>query len=190
MKHSLLIALALLAFVQFGTAQTKSVDAAIAQSKKLRADKSISISYDAASNTSRVMLVADNFPDGEAKRAGILAMNFAAGFFFAGSELGSAPTPIKLTFWVKSKKPRFAEHHGLTLYAGSEVIEAGSARYAAKPRQNMEYLNFELDRALLEKIAKQSNVKFKLGDHEFTFTESQLRRIADLLLISDPAWKG
>ncbi len=136
------------------------------------------------------MYVAENFSDSQASKAGIRAMNFAAGFFFAGNELSTAPDPVKLTFWAKSKKPRFADSHSFTVYVSGDVLELGEARYAAKAATGMEYLNFELSREVLSKIANSSNVRFTLGSHEFTFTAGQLKGLAALLLVSDPAWVG
>ena len=136
------------------------------------------------------MYVAENFSNAEASKAGIRAINFAAGFFFAGSELRTAPDTVKLTFWAKSKKPRFSASHRLTVYLGGEVLDLGDARYAAKAATGMEYLNFELSREALTKIANSSNVRFTVGEHEFTFTSGQLKGLAALLLVSDPAWAG
>ena len=53
----------------------------------------------------------------------------------------------------------------------------------------MEYLNFNLTREMLTKIAANSNVRFRLGTAEFKFTNDQLRMIANLMLLSDPANK-
>jgi len=172
------------------SAQTKSLETASRQLRSLKADKHITLSHDAASGSGRIMYVAENFSDADASRAGIQAMNFAAGFFFAGSELKAAPDPVKLTFWVKSKKPRFAASHGLTVYADGEVIELGDSRYAAKAGRNMEYLNFEVSREVLKSIAERSAVKIRLGEHEFTLTSGQIKGLAALLLVSDPAWAG
>jgi hypothetical protein len=60
-----------------------------------------------------------------------------------------------------------------------------SARYAAKPREQMEYLNFEISRENLMKIAGQTEVRFQLGDEEFTFTKSQMKLLADLLVVTE-----
>ena len=65
---------------------------------------------------SKVMAVAENFPDAEASRANVRAMNFAIGFFYLGQTLERAPDPILLTFWVLSKKPQFGENHSMTLF--------------------------------------------------------------------------
>ncbi|MFL6468949.1 MAG: hypothetical protein ACJ72Z_13405 [Pyrinomonadaceae bacterium] len=181
MKKYFLIAVALFLSSAAVTAQKSGQDL----SSQLRGSK-IKITYDAASGSSKLMGVAENFSDAEAKNAKIAAMNFAIGFFFPGQTLDRAPEQIKLTFWVMSKKPQFAEHHSLEFYAGGESIPVGEARYAAKGRENMEYLNFEISRDVLIKIASYSNVQFKLGDANFTFSRDQLRMFADLLIAADP----
>ena len=69
-----------------------------------------------------------------------------------------------LTFWVLTKKPRFAENHNLLVTGESGRLDLGAARYAAKPRENMEYLNFEISREDLAKIAQDAAGRFSLGD--------------------------
>ena len=49
----------------------------------------------------------------------------------------------------------------------------------------MEYLNFDISRENLTKIAKESGVRFHLGNSDFTFTRAQLKLLADVLLVSD-----
>jgi len=150
----------------------------------VRAEKSITLTFDPAGKTSKVMAVSDNFSKNDASRAGLLAMNFAMGIIYAGDTLERSPDTFLLTFWVMSKKPRFGENHAMTAALKDEMLVIGSARYAAKPREQMEYLNFELSRANLAKIAAESNVRFQLGDQEFTFTPSQMKLLADLLTIT------
>ncbi len=149
-----------------------------------RAEKSITLTFDPAGKTSKVMAVSDNFSKNDANRAGLLAMNFAMGIIYAGDKLERSPDTFLLTFWVMSKKPRFGENHSMTAALKDEMLVIGSARYAAKPREQMEYLNFELSRENLSKIAAEANVRFQLGDQEFTFTPSQMKLLADLLTIT------
>jgi hypothetical protein len=85
-----------------------------------------------------------------------------------------------------SKKPVFAEQHSLTLYADGAELQVGEARYSARARDNTEYLNFNVSRDVLAKVASSSNVRFKLGDSNFKFTGDQVRIFADLVRISDP----
>ena len=139
------------------------------------------LTFDAGSGSSKLMGVAENFSDSEAKAAKVMAMNFAIGFFYPGQTLERAPEQVQLTFWVMSKKPVFAERHSLTIYAGGEEIIIGDARYSPRARENMEYLNFNVSRDALIKIASNSNVQFKLGEANFTFTRSHLRMFADLI---------
>jgi len=162
--------------------QAKENAAIEQQLKALRADN---IKLTSDGNTSKLMAVAENFDDGDVKRAGIQAMNFAAGFFYPGTKLERVPEEIHITFWVLTKKPRFAERHAWMIYAASETIDIGNARYSARARDNMEYLNFTIGRDDLAKIVRESKVRFTLGDHEFEFTANQLRMLANLLTISE-----
>jgi hypothetical protein len=88
------------------------------------------------------------------------------------------------TFWVLSKKPRFGAGHDLTVVLPEEMLVIGSGRYVARPRDQIEYLNFEISRENMTKIATQSEPRFKLGDHDFTFTRSQMKLLADLLIVT------
>jgi formate-dependent phosphoribosylglycinamide formyltransferase (GAR transformylase) len=114
-------------------------------------------------------------------------MSFGTAFFYQGQALAAAADPIALTFWVMTKKSQFAANHKWTAIAGSETLDLGDAQYAAKPANNMEYLNFQVSRENLRKLAAQANVKFKLGTAEFEFSVSQQKLLADLLRLSDPA---
>lgn len=136
--------------------------------------------------SSKLMAVSENFPDAEAKAAKVLAINFAAGFFYAGDRLERTPNEIQLTFWVMSNKPQFAESQSLTINAGGESFDIGDARYVARARDGMEYLNFNISRDVLAKACSFSDVRLKLGDANFAFTKDQLLMLADLLILSDP----
>ena len=109
-------------------------------------------------------------------------MNFAVGFMYAGQSLAKAPDSVIFTFWVLTKKPRFAASHNLTV--GN--LDLGTARYISKPRENMEYLNFDITRESLAKIASSPEAKVKLGEFEISFTRNQIRNLTDLLVLSDP----
>ena len=167
------------------TAQSKPNDSISKQIKALRAEKTFTLSYDKNSNVSKLMAVTDNF-DGAGK-IGIQAMNFAIGFMYSGQELTKAPDNILLTFWVLTKKPRFAANHSLFVNGGGGNLNLGAARYAAKPRENMEYLNFEISRENLATIAGESNARIQLGEAGLAFTPTQLKAISDILILSDPA---
>jgi hypothetical protein len=181
MKKIIFAVTFLLAASGFAQAQTKSNNAIAKQIKTLGNSK-IELYYDQNSNVSKLMAVSDNFLD--AGKAGVQAMNFAIGFMYPGQELTKPPENILLTFWVLTKKPRFAANHNLVLTGGRDL---GAARYTPKPRQDMEYLNFEISRADLAEIISQSNASFKLGEFELSFTGSQKKVISDLLTLSDPA---
>lgn len=150
---------------------------------RIRNDK-IKLTFEGG--TTKLMAVAENFPDTEAKAAKVTAMNFAVGFFYPGRVLERSPGEMLLTFWVMSKKPVFAERHSLTFYVDGEELIVGDPRYSSRARENMEYLNFVVSRDMLVKIASTSNVHFKLGDATFKFTNDQMRTLANLLELSDP----
>ena len=135
--------------------------------------------------TTKIMAVTENFSKEESSRSGVLAMTLAVGLVYPGESLSKSPEAFMLTFWVLSKKPRFAENHSMSVMLREEVLVIGSARYIAKPREQMEYLNFEISRANLAKIATESDVRFKLGDRDFTFTKSQMKLLADLLVVTE-----
>lgn len=185
MKKYLLLLLVVL-FCAFSlSAQSKSNDAIAKQIKELKADN-ITLTYDEASKMSKIMVIGANFSKEDAKAAGVEAMNFGMAFFYPGKALTAAPEEINFTFWVLTKKPKFAASNHWTAAAGSETLDLGDARYVAKPKENMEYLNFKISRANLEKIAKGSNVKIKLGDAEFKFTPEHVKTFANLLKIINP----
>jgi hypothetical protein len=165
-------------------AQSLSNETITSRIRAERAEKMITLTFDPASKTSKVMAVSDNFVSSETNRAGLLAMNFAIGFFYPGKELKTSPETFLLTFWVLAKKPRFAAGHDMTAVLPEEMLVIGSGRYVAKPREQLEYLNFEVSRENLTKIATQTETRFKLGDHDFTFTRSQMKLLADLLTVT------
>ena len=177
-------------FVSFfsaaASAQSLSNSDIFLRIKKLNAGKEITLTYDRAGGTSKIMAVSDNFSDGESGRAGLKAMNFAAGFFYAGETLPAPPDSRKLSFWAMAKKACFAEDHRLAIIAGGDVLELGDGRYSAKPDRQMEYLNYDLTRDAIRKIAGSSNVRMRLGKKEFSFTPAQLRILSDLLSIIEP----
>jgi hypothetical protein len=90
-----------------------------------------------------------------------------------------------LSFWVLTKKPRFADAHDLKLLFGDETVDLGDARYVSKPRDNMEYLNFEISRANLSRIAQTRDVKLRIGNFEFSLTPEQRIVIAEILHVSE-----
>ena len=179
MRKLSIIFVALLLFFSATFAQ-KTNDQIASQTRNSK----IKLSFDGG--TTKLMAVSENFPDSEAKAAKVLAMNFAIGFFYTGRTLDRMPNEMLLTFWVMSKKPVFAERHSLTFFVNGDEIVLGDGRYSARARENMEYLNFNVSRDVLVKIASASNVYFKIGDSTFKFTNDQMRMLADLLILSDP----
>lgn len=180
MKYlSLLIVFPLFAFAAL--AQTKS-NAAIQQQLRSLGSGSVSVEFDEASRVTKIKGVAENFSRDNEKNAGVRAMNFAVGVIYSGAGLDRSPEPIMLSFWVLSGKPRFGDDHSLIVFAGNETLQLGDARYVARARDGMEYLNFDLTRDQLKRIAKESRVRFLLGGKEFAFTPSHLKLLADLYL--------
>ena len=185
MKRAIVTAAVLILSASSISAQEISNDVIRERIRVAQAAKNITLTYDASAKTSKIMAVSDNFAKDEASRAGILAMNFAIGFFYAGDSLAKSPDSFLLTFWVMSKKPRFGENHAMTAALRDEMLVIGSARYTPKPSQQMEYLNFEISRENLAKIAAESKVRFHLGDEVFTFTDSQMRLLGDVLSVTE-----
>ena len=169
----------------FAVSAQKSNDAIQKQIKSLRAEKNIFLSYDGSA--SKLMATAPNFSDSDAKTANIQAANFGMAFFYTGQQLSASPEYVNFTFWIMSKKPRFASTTGaweVTLPSGT--MHLGEYRYSGKPNENMEYLNFKITRADLAKIASSpSNVNFRLGTSMFSFTTEQMQLLRNFIAISD-----
>ncbi|HYJ90254.1 MAG TPA: hypothetical protein VEV84_03020 [Pyrinomonadaceae bacterium] len=167
-------------------AQGKTNDEMNRQIRSLGVEKVITVSYDSSGNSSKVMAVAENFSNKDADRAGVMAMNFATGFFYPGTTLTAAPERLHFSFWVKSHKPRFADNHHFTAdLGGGKQLDLGEARYSPKPREEMEYLNFELSRTDLAAIAGADNVTFHLGQYTFAVSPAQLKLLRGLVSIVD-----
>jgi hypothetical protein len=179
---AILAAVIFFAFSAF--AQEKSNDSINSQIKQLGMGHT-SATFDAPSNTSKLMAVAENFSNHDADSAGVQAMNFAMGFFYPGTSLKQSPESIHFTFWVLTKKPRFAENHHLAVDIDGRSLDLGDARYAAKPNQNLEYLNFEISRADLAAIGASSKVTFHVGPHVFNATSSQIALIRSTAEVAD-----
>ena len=188
MKILLYGAVAILLATAFTNAQSKPNDTVARQLKELGVESTVTLSHDHASNMSKLMAVSGNFSDSEAKAADVRAMNFAAGFLYPGQALDKSPDPILLTFWVLSKQNRFGNGHAFVVQVDGETLDLGDSRYVARPRDNTEYLNFNISRDVLARISAGSNVRFTLGGASFTFSRDQLKMLASLLLISDTTY--
>jgi hypothetical protein len=183
MKALAAAVLLLVGFFAVSQAQ-KSNDEIQKQIKSLHAEKSIFLTYDG--NASKLMAVASNFEDSETKAAGIQAMNFAMAVFYQGQQITDPPDTINFTFWPMSKKPRFATTGAWVVDLPSGPLSLGDYRYAAKPSENMEYLNFKIKRDDLAKIAASTlPVKFHLAGQNFTFIPEQLQLLRNFLAVSD-----
>jgi len=183
MKTLAAITLTLICFSAL--AAQKSNDAIQKQIKSLKAEKTIYLTNDGSS--SKLMAYAPNFSDADAKTVGAVAMNFAMAVFYPGPTLTTAPQTINFTFWPMSKKPRFAGPTGpWQVMLASGTLDLGEYRYAAKPAENMEYLNFQVKRSDLEKIASASApVRFRLGSYNLSFTQEQIQLLRNFLAVSD-----
>jgi hypothetical protein len=176
MKTYALIVSAILLLSAAAFSQEKTNDEINRQIRSTGVDH-VNVSFDASSNMSKLMAVSENFSNRDADSAGVLAMNFAMGFFYTGQSLKSSPESVHFSFWVLTKKPRFAESHHLTVDLDGRTLDLGDARYAAKPAQNMEYLNFELSRSDLTAIGSGKNVTFHIGARTFTASAAQINSI-------------
>jgi len=181
MNKSAFLFLLLFASVFPALAQ-KTNDSVTTQIKSLNA-KGISVMPEA--NTSKIMASAESFDQKESSRAGIQAMNFGMAVFYPGRSFASPPDPINLTFWVMTKKPRFATDNKWTAALAKGPLDLGAPVYAAKAGSNMEYLNFKISRSNLAAIAAENAVKFKLGSAGFTFTPSQIALFKNFLAVTD-----
>jgi hypothetical protein len=177
-------AFALVALCLVAVSAQKSNDAIQKQIKSLHGEKTFYLTYDG--NASKLMAVASNFDDSETKPAGIMAMNFAMAVFYPGQQISTPPDTISFTFWPMSKKPRFATTGAWEVTLPGGNLSLGDYRYAAKPSEDMEYLNFKIQRADLARIAAATaRVKFHLAGQNFTFTSDQLQMIRNFLALSD-----
>jgi hypothetical protein len=169
--------------------QGKSNDVINRQIRSLGVEKSITVTFDASGNSSKLMAVTENFAYSETDRAGIMAMNMASGFFYPGQALAATPERLLFTFWCKTRKPRFADNHKLTVeLAGGRTIDLGDARYSPRPRDDMEYLNFEITPADLAALASAASATFHLGAYNFTLTPQQQKVLRALTRIADTSF--
>ncbi len=166
------------------SAQTLSNTDISSRIRSLNAEKFITLTFNGSGNTTTIRAVSDNFPDAEAKRSGILAMNFALGTYYAGDKLLRTPEKLLLSFWVLTKKPKFGEHHSLSFKVNGSTIDLGDSRYVYKERLDVEYLNFELRPDQIASLAASDGGHIQVGSQTFTLTSSQKNLIADILDIT------
>jgi hypothetical protein len=175
MKTFLTIAFAFVLSVSLH-AQSKS-NSEIEQQLK-PAGANATVHFDPNSKVTTLKAVAENFSDSDTKRAGAKAMNFAVGALYAGDKIDRSIDPLTFSFWVMSGgKARFGENQTL-LAVGSDTADLGSGRYVFR-RDGMEYINFNLTRDQLSKLANASN--WTLGGKQFTPTGSQRQLIRSVL---------
>jgi hypothetical protein len=159
------------------TAQSKSNSAIEQQLKSSGANATVH--FDANSKVTTLKGVAENFSDSDTKRSGAKAMNFAVGALYAGDKIERPIDPLTLSFWVMSGgKARFGESQSLIATANGETLDLGSGRYTFR-RDGMEYINFNLTRDQLSKLANAAT--WTLGGKQFTPTGSQKKLLRDIL---------
>ncbi len=166
----------------FVAAQGRSNAELESQLRRLKAEKTISLSFDKNSNVSKIMAVAENFSSQDAKHLEADAMNFAVGFMYSGEKLVKPPESVILTFWIMTAKPKFAVASDLAI----DGIKLGSARYVYRKRDKMEYLNYEVPFADLKMIAAGEG-RIELNGSRLTFTPAQLSTLRNLVELSDAA---
>lgn len=175
MKYFLL---AILSFALFQPlyAQSKS-NAAIEQQLK-SAGANATVHFDTNSKVTTLKGVAENFSDSDTKRAGARAMNFAVGALYAGDKIERSIDQLTFSFWVMSGgKARFGESQVL-LATGTETTNLGSGRHVFR-RDGMEYVNFNLTRDQLSKLANATT--WVLGGKQFMPTASQRQLVRSIL---------
>jgi hypothetical protein len=84
MKYLLVLTILVLSVTV--SAQEKTNDEISRQIRLLGVDH-VTLTFDQASNTTKIMAVSENFSDSDASAAGVQAMNFAMAFFYQGSSL-------------------------------------------------------------------------------------------------------
>jgi hypothetical protein len=137
------------------------------------------VSFDSNSRVTTLKAVAENFSDSDTKRSGARAMNFAVGALYAGDKIDRSLDPLTLSFWIMSGgKARFGEDHSLIAAGGGDRTDLGTGRYTFR-RDGMEYLNFNLTREQIGKLAQAST--WMIGGKEFTPTASQKKLLRDVL---------
>lgn len=161
----------------------KGADAINQQIRSLGESKAITLSVE--NGTSKLMAKAEAFDAKDTRKTGAEAISFGMAAYFPGASMTAAPDTVNFTFWVLTKKPRFANSHHWIAKLDDGQLDLGDARYASKPGEEMEYLNFKLSRNDLERIASTAR-SFRIGDFDMSFTPSQLKLIRDLITISRP----
>ena len=187
MKNSLLLLAVLLSLSLSGYAQSAKPNDSIAeQIKSLGMERLITLSFDQPGNTTTIRAIGDYFANREASAAGVQAINFGIGLYFAGAALALPPETFQLTFWVHTSKARFAENRNLKIDFAGRTVNLGPGRYASRPNQQKEYLNFDIPRTALELLSENTSAVFRLGEHSFTLSKSQLALMRALAKICGP----
>lgn len=136
------------------------------------------VHFDPNSKVTTLKGVAENFSEADTKRAGVKALNFAVGALYAGDKIERSLDLLMLSFWIMSGKPRFGEDQTLVVVSGSNRAELGIGRYVAR-RDGMEYINFNLTRDQISKVAGAELII--LGRKPFTPTGTQKKLLRDIL---------
>jgi hypothetical protein len=137
------------------------------------------VNFDSNSKVTTLKGVAENFTDADTKRSGAKAMNFAVGTIYSGEKLDRSADPLTLSFWIMSGgKARFGEDHSLFAVGDGGRADLGVGRHTFR-RDGMEYLNFNLTRENIAKLAEAS--VWTIGGKQFTPTSSQSKLLLDVL---------
>ena len=124
-------------FVFTANAQNLSNETMRDRIRSAKVDNGMTLTFDEAGRTSKLMAISDNFAKDESSRAGVLAMNFALGCIYAGDSLTKSPENFLMTFWVLSKKPRFGENHSMTVALQEEMRFDAAGRQEARWRPRL-----------------------------------------------------
>jgi hypothetical protein len=165
--------------------QAKSADVLQKQIKGMKADKSFSVEYDKASDTSKILGFSEDFGAGQDKKYNLTWFRFGLAVFFPGSVLKAWPDSYLLTFQAGAKKPLFGSAHSVILTVDGGALDLGDSSYAAK-RDETEYLNFKISREQLGKLANAKSVTMKIGEKDFTLSPNQIKMFSTLNNLSDP----
>ena len=90
-----------------------------------------------------------------------------------------------MLLWENTREfavPQVARRHGFKIVAGGQTFDLGDGSYAAKPREDMEYLNFSVTREDLSKLVLPGS-RITIGNFQFTLTSSQANTIKNLLAL-------
>lgn len=184
MKQILQFLTIVLVFTAACFAQSKPNSAITKQIKDFNGEKDFALEYFENGNSTKLMFFGEDFGRSQTESAGIKSLTFGMMFFYPGKSLDTEPAAVNLTFWVETKKPKFAQSNNFSVFTAGETIDLGKARYAVKQRENREFLNFVISFETLKKIAQNANGNLKIGDYNFKFTPEHLKRLSEFVKLA------